>query len=81
MSGGGIFEALGLIALGIMLGTGGYLFLTRPRVTNAEARERLFGGESAALGKRPGGGSGPKGPSAADTHTHIDVRTHRGSGF
>jgi hypothetical protein len=67
MGGGGIFEALGLIALGIMLGTGGYVFLTS-------------GWESAALGKRPGGGE-PKGPSAADTHTHIDVRTHRGSGF
>jgi hypothetical protein len=76
MGGGGIFEALGLIALGIMLGTGGYVFLTRPRVTNAEARERLFGGKAAALGKRPGG-SEPKGPSAAVTHTHIDVRTHR----
>jgi hypothetical protein len=77
MSGGGIFEALGLIALGIMLGTGGYVFLTSvSRVTNAEARARLFGWESAALGKRPGG-SEPKGPSAADTHTHIDVRTHR----
>jgi hypothetical protein len=68
MSGGGIFEALGLIALGIMLGTGGYVFLTS-------------GWESAALGKRPGGGSEPKGPSAADTHTQVDVRTHRGSGF
>jgi hypothetical protein len=42
MGGGGIFEALGLIALAIMLGTGGFLFLTRPRVTNAEARKRLF---------------------------------------
>jgi hypothetical protein len=39
VGGGGIFEALGLIALGIMLGTGGYLFLTSvPRVT----LERLF---------------------------------------
>jgi hypothetical protein len=33
--------------------------------------------KAAALGKGPGGGNGPKGPSAADTHTHIDVRTHR----
>jgi hypothetical protein len=70
-------EALSLTAIAFMLGTGGYLFLTRPRVTNAEARKRLFGERSAALGKRPGRGGGPKGPSAADTHTQSDVRTHR----
>ena len=72
-------EALSLIAIAFTLGTGGYLFLTRPRVTNAEARKRLFGGESAALGKRPGRGGGPKGPSAADTHNTDGSHCHDGA--
>jgi hypothetical protein len=59
-------EALGLIALGIMLGTGGYVFLTS-------------GWESAALGKRPG--EEPKGPSAAYTHNTDGSHCHDGSGF
>jgi hypothetical protein len=71
VAGGDIFEALGLIVLAFMLGTGGYLFLTRPRVTNAEARARLFG-EMAATRK-----TGGEGLHRAAANTRTNDIAHR----